>query len=126
MESTRQQRINKLLQKELGDIFLLDAKNMPGVLVTVSEVRVSPDLSFAKVFLSIFPSAKGEGLIKNISANAKAIRYDLGTRIGKQVRIIPELAFSLDTSLDYLERIDSLLSADKSKESDNQEEGTKE
>lgn len=113
MESTRQQRINKLLQKELGDIFLLDAKNMPGVLVTVSEVRVSPDLSFAKVFLSIFPSDKGKTLIKNITNNSKAIRYDLGTRIGKQVRIIPELAFSLDTSLDYLERIDTLLNEDK-------------
>lgn len=115
MESTRQQKINRLLQKELGDIFLLDAKNMPGVLVTVSEVRVSPDLSFAKVFLSIFPSDKGKTLIKNISQNAKAIRYDLGTRIGKQVRVIPELAFSLDTSLDYLEKIDSLLNDDKKK-----------
>lgn len=113
MESTRQQRINRLLQKELGDIFLLDAKNMPGVLVTVSEVRVSLDLSFAKVFLSIFPSDKGKTLIKNITSNSKAIRYDLGTRIGKQVRIIPELAFSLDTSLDYLERIDTLLNEDK-------------
>ena len=122
MESTRQQRINRLLQKELGDIFLLDAKNMPGVLVTVSEVRVSPDLSFAKVFLSIFPSDKGKTLIKNVSANSKGIRYDLGTRIGKQVRIIPELAFSLDTSLDYLERIDTLLNADKNKEVDSKDE----
>lgn len=112
MESTRQQKINKLLQKELGDIFLLDAKNVPGIIISVSEVRVSPDLGFAKVFISVFPSAKGAELIKNIQANAKAVRFELGKRIGKQVRIIPELAFHLDSSLDYVENIDNLLNND--------------
>lgn len=112
MESTRQQKINKLLQKELGDIFLLDAKNLPGVLISVSEVRISPDLSIAKVFLSIFPSNKGEEIINNVQKNKKTIRYELGKRIGKQVRIIPELIFKLDSSLDYLDKIDNLLKKD--------------
>lgn len=116
MESMRQQKINRYLQKELGEIFLLDAKNMPGVIVTVSEVRVSPDLGFAKVFLSIFPSAKGKELIKNIQANSKGVRFELGNRLAKQLRVIPELAFQLDESLDYLENIDNLLKGDKKDE----------
>ena len=95
--------------KELGDIFLLQTKSMHGVLVSVSAVRISPDMSIARVYLSIFPSEKGEELIKNINANMKSIRYELGTRVRFQLRIIPELKFFLDDSLDYLERIDELL-----------------
>ncbi|CCX63179.1 MAG TPA: 30S ribosome-binding factor RbfA [Bacteroides togonis] len=109
METTRQNKIARLLQKELGDIFLLQTKSMHGVLVSVSAVRISPDMSIARVYLSIFPSEKGEELIKNINANMKSIRYELGTRVRFQLRIIPELKFFLDDSLDYLERIDELL-----------------
>lgn len=109
METTRQNKISRLLQKELGDIFLLQTKSMHGVLVSVSAVRISPDMSIARVYLSIFPSEKGEELIKNINANMKSIRYELGTRVRFQLRIIPELKFFLDDSLDYLERIDELL-----------------
>ena len=110
METTRQNKIARLLQKELGDIFLLQTKSMMhGVLVSVSAVRISPDMSIARVYLSIFPSEKGEELIKNINANMKSIRYELGTRVRFQLRIIPELKFFLDDSLDYLERIDELL-----------------
>ena len=109
METTRQNKIARLLQKELGDIFLLQTKSMHGVLVSVSAVRISPDMSIARVYLSIFPSEKGEELIKNINANMKSIRYELGTRMRFQLRIIPELKFFLDDSLDYLERIDELL-----------------
>ena len=109
METTRQNTIARLLQKELGDIFLLQTKSMHGVLVSVSAVRISPDMSIARVYLSIFPSEKGEELIKNINANMKSIRYELGTRVRFQLRIIPELKFFLDDSLDYLERIDELL-----------------
>lgn len=116
MESMRQQKVSRLIQKELGDIFLLDSKKMAGVLVSVTEVRISPDLGFAKVFLSIFPSDKGEALIKNIQENIKSIRYDLGKRVGKQLRIVPDLAFHLDTSLDYLENIDNLLNGSKTTE----------
>lgn len=117
MESMRQQRVGKLLQKELGDIFLLDSKNMPGLLVSVSEVRVSPDLGFAKIFLSIFPSDKGKDLIKNVQQNVKSIRFELGKRVAKQLRIIPDLAFYLDESLDYVEKIDNLLGKEKDTES---------
>lgn len=109
METTRQNKIARLLQKELSEIFLLQTKSMHGVLVSVSAVRISPDLSIARVYLSIFPSEKGKELIKNINANMKSIRYELGTRVRFQLRIIPELKFFLDDSLDYLEHIDELL-----------------
>jgi ribosome-binding factor A len=109
METTRQNKIARLLQKELGDMFLLQAKAMKGTLISVSVVRISPDLSVAKAYLSIFPSEQGQEIIKNINENAKSIRYELGTRVRHQLRIIPELKFFLDDSLDYLEKIDSLL-----------------
>ncbi|WP_321334310.1 30S ribosome-binding factor RbfA [uncultured Bacteroides sp.] len=109
METTRQNKISRLLQKELSDIFLLQAKAMTGTLVSVSVVRISPDMSVARVYLSIFPSDKGEELVKNVNENAKSIRYELGTRVRHQLRIIPELKFFIDDSLDYIEKIDSLL-----------------
>ena len=109
MEGTRLQKIERLLQKELGDIFQKQTQAMHGVLVSVSVVRVSPDLSVARAYLSIFPSAKGEELLKAIRANTKAIRYDLGQRVRLQLREIPELSFFIDDSLDYIEHIDSLL-----------------
>jgi ribosome-binding factor A len=109
MQPTRLQKIGRLIQKELGDIFLLQTKQLPGVLVSVSAVRVSPDLSVARVYLSIFPSEKGAELLKNIRENTKAVRFDLGQRIRMQVRKIPELTFFIDDSLDYLENIDKLL-----------------
>lgn len=109
MESTRQSKIERLLQKELSEIFLLQTKAMPGVLVSVSAVRISPDLSIARVYLSIFPSAKSEEMVKNINDNMKSIRFELGTRVRHQLRIIPELKFFVDDSLDYIEKIDALL-----------------
>ncbi len=109
MESTRLQKIGRLLQKELSDIFQKQTQAMRGVLVSVSVVRVSPDLGVAKAYLSIFPSNKSEELLEAIRANTKAIRYDLGQRVGKQLRIIPELSFFIDDSLDYIEHIDELL-----------------
>ena len=109
MEGTRLQKIERLLQKELSDIFQKQTQAMHGVLVSVSVVRVSPDLSVAKAYLSIFPSAKGEELLKAIRANTKAIRYDLGQRVRLQLLKIPELSFFIDDSLDYIEHIDSLL-----------------
>lgn len=118
METTRQQKINRLIQKELGEIFLLQTKAMPGILVSVSGVRISPDLSVAKAYLSIFPSDKGKELLTNIKTNVKAIRYDLGQRLGKQLRIIPELVFYIDDSLDYLENIDKLLNSENKKENE--------
>ena len=109
METTRQNKIARLLQKELGDIFLLQTKAMSGVLISVSAVRISPDMSVARAYLSIFPSEKAPEIIRNINDNMKSIRYELGTRVRHQLRIIPELKFFLDDSLDYLEHIDELL-----------------
>lgn len=116
MDTTRQQKINRLIQKELSDIFLKDARLMRGVIITVSTVRISPDLGNAKVYLSIFPSEKAKELLKNIKDNTKVVRYDLGQRVGKQLRIIPELSFFLDDSLDYIENIDKLLNSGNKKE----------
>ena len=109
METTRQNKISRLLQKELSEIFLLQTKAMPGVLVSVSAVRISPDMSIARVYLSVFPSERAEEIVKNVNDNMKTIRYELGTRVRHQLRIIPELKFFVDDSLDYIEKIDSLL-----------------
>lgn len=109
METTRQNKIARLIQKELSEIFMLQTKVMKGVLVTVSVCRISPDMSICRVYLSAFPSAKAEEIIKNINENAKAIRFELGKRVRYQLRIIPELKFFLDDSLDYIENIDHLL-----------------
>ena len=109
METTRQNKIARLIQKELSEIFLAQTKSMPGVLVSVSVVRISPDMSYARAYLSIFPSERAEEIVKNINANAKAIRFELGGRVRHQLRIIPELRFFIDDSLDYAEKIDQLL-----------------
>lgn len=109
MDTTRQSKIERLIQKELGDIFQRQTQGMRGVLVSVTHVRISPDLSVATAHLSIFPSERGEELLRNINANVKTVRYELGRRLGKQLRIIPELRFFIDDSLDYIAHIDELL-----------------
>ena len=109
METTRQNKISRLIQKELSEIFLLQTKSMNGVLVSVSAVRISPDMSIARVYRSVFPSERSQEIVKNINDNMKSIRYELGTRVRHQLRIIPELKFFVDDSLDYAERIDELL-----------------
>ncbi len=109
MQETRQNRISRLLQKELSLIFQSQTRAMHGVMVSVTRVKISPDLSICTAYLSVFPSEKGEEMLKNINANEKSIRYDLGTRVRNQLRIIPELRFFIDDSLDYIERIDELL-----------------
>lgn len=113
METTRQNKIARLIQKELSDIFQKQTRATHGILVSVSAVRISPDLSVARAYLSIFPSEKGEEIIRNINANAKTIRYELGNRVRHQLRIIPEIKYFLDDSLDYLEHIDQLLNTTK-------------
>ena len=109
METTRQNKIARLIQKELSDIFLLQTKAMNGVWVSVSVVRISPDMSVARAYLSVFPSERSEEIVKNINDNMKSIRYELGSRVRHQLRIIPELKFFVDDSLDYIENIDRLL-----------------
>ena len=108
--STRQLKVAREIQKDLAEI--IRSKGMAafgGALVTVSEVRVSPDLSVAKVFVSIFPSDKQESVMQLLEENNKAIRGELGHLVAKQFRIVPELIFLLDSTLDYAEHIEELL-----------------
>ena len=108
-EETRQAKISRLLQKELAQIFQSQTRMMHGVMVSVTRVKISPDLSICTAHLSVFPSEKAEEILNNVNANVKTIRYDLGQRIRNQVRIIPELRFFIDDSLDYIDHIDELL-----------------
>ena len=109
MESTRQNKIARLIQKDLSTIFQSQTRKTRGVLVSVSIVRVSPDLSVAKAYLSIYPSARAQEILDNINAQTSQIRYELGMLERHQLRIIPELKFFIDDSLDYIENIDNLL-----------------
>ena len=98
-----------MLQKELSLIFQQQTRATHGVMISVTRTKISPDLSICTAYLSVFPSEKGEEILTNINANSKQIRYELGTRVRNQMRIIPELRFFIDDSLDYIERIDELL-----------------
>lgn len=122
MESTRQAKIARLIQKELSEIFRQQTAKTHGVLVSVSTVRVSPDLSTAKAYLSVFPSNKSQEMIENINRNAKTIRYELAQIVRYQLRKTPELSFYLDDSLDYIENIDNLLEEDARKHPASSEE----
>ena len=109
-QSTRQQKVSRELQRDLSEI--IRCKGMAafgGAMVTVSEVRISPDLSIAKVYVSIFPSAKQQEVMKMLEEERRHLRGELGRQVAKQLRIVPELDFYLDTTLDYAEHIDELL-----------------
>lgn len=120
MESTRQNKVARLLQKELGDIFQKESMNMfRGALISVTVVRVAPDLSFARVYVSIFAPSKDEKeLFVAVQNKAKTIRQMLAQKVAKQLRIIPELAFFLDDSIEYQENIDRLLHSSNATEKD--------
>ncbi len=109
METTRQAKIARLIQKELSEILRLQTAKTHGIIISVSAVRISPDLSIAKAYLSVFPSAKAPEILENLTRNAKTIRYYLGQKVRFQLRKVPELSFYLDDSLDYIENIDNLL-----------------
>ena len=109
MQETRQAKISRLLQKELAQIFQSQTRMMHGMMVSVTRVKISPDLSVCTAYLSVFPSENAEEIVANVNANMKTIRYELGQRIRNQVRIIPELRFFIDDSLDYIDHIDELL-----------------
>ena len=109
-KSTRQQKVAKELQRNFAEI--IRSKGMAafdGAMVTVSGVRVSPDLSVAKVYVSIFPSEKAEKVMSLLNDNVRMYRGELGAMVAKQLRIVPELVFYLDSSLDYVEHIEELL-----------------
>lgn len=109
MQETRQNKISRLLQKELSLIFQGQTRMLHGVLVSVTRVRISPDLSVCTAYLSVFPSEKASEIVDNITKNTQTLRYELGTRIRHQMRIVPELRFFVDDSLDYIDHIDELL-----------------
>ena len=110
MSSIRQQKVARLLQKEISQIFHLNGANwFPGTMVTVTVVRPSPDFSFAKVYLSVFGKMEPKECVDLISAHSKMVRGELGKRIGKQLRITPEVAYYVEDSLEYAEEIEKIL-----------------
>lgn len=116
METKRQAKIARLIQKELSEIFRKQTSALGGVIVSVSAVRVSPDLSIAKAYLSIFPSDKSNEILENINRQAKTVRYELAQNVKEVLRKCPELQFYLDDSLDYIENIDRLLGPHKERD----------
>ena len=110
METTRQNKISRLIQRELGEILRLEGRNLfKGAMITVTKVYITPDLSIAKVYLSLFATQNKDELLNNIMKHAGEIRGKLGNRIRHQLRAVPELHFYEDDSLDYIENIENLL-----------------
>lgn len=110
MDSIRQSKVGRLIQRDLSEMFQRECKEYAlGAMLSVTAVRVSPDLSYARVYLSIFPSGQTEKVMESIEEHNKNIRFLLGKKIGKQTRIVPELKFFVDDSLDYIDKIDELL-----------------
>jgi len=110
MESTRQQKISRLIQKDLGVIFQQESRNLfGGALITVTKVQVSKDLAIAKVYLSLFITSDKQALLDKIRHHGREIRHHLVQLVHQQLRVMPELHFFLDDSLDYIENIDQLL-----------------
>jgi len=109
MESTRQKKISRMLQKELGQIIQRKTAELGGKLITVTTVRISPDLSVARIYLSIFPATEVEKTLASVKEIIPQIRHELGNLVRHQLRIVPELAFFIDDSLDYIEKIEKLL-----------------
>ncbi len=110
MENTRQQKIARQIQKDLGEMFSRElAEIVRGAMVTVTEVRMSPDLEYARVWVSVFPFDRHEGIMTSLDANNWLIRKTLGGKVRNQMRVVPELTFVLDDSFEYIEKIDNLL-----------------
>lgn len=109
METTRQSKVSRLIQKDLGEIFQRNAQTVfAGAMITVTKVNITRDLSIAKVYLSVF-GKDPSNVIKVVQASTKQIRKQLASRIKNQVKAIPELRFFIDDSIDYLENIEQLL-----------------
>ena len=110
MTTTRQHKVSRLLQKELAQYFQKNGSKITGgKMVTVTVVRISPDLGVSKVYLSIFPGEGNQDALKAVSDKSGLIRSEMGRILRNQLRHIPEFVFYLDDSLDYIDRIDNLL-----------------
>jgi ribosome-binding factor A len=109
MESKRQQKVARQLQKDLSEIFQRDVPHLfNGAFITVTNVRISPDLSVARVYLSFLAAKNKELLLETIQEKGKVIRQHLGERVRHQLRIVPELAFFLDDTAEYADKMDKL------------------
>ena len=109
MDSTRQNKFSRLIQKELAEIFQREGKSYYGnSFVTLTKVKVTPDLGLARIYLSIFKDKNPEGVIENLRKHMHEIRGKLGNKIKHQARIIPSLEFFLDDTLDYVEKMDAV------------------
>lgn len=109
MESKRQQKFAGVIQEDLASIFQREGMSfLPNTLVTITKVRVTPDLALARIFLSFFNNANTQLALQTIKLHASEIRYKLGARIKDQVRIIPQLEFFIDDTSDYVERMDKI------------------
>ena len=122
METKRQAKIARLIQKDLSEIFRRQTSALGGVIVSVSQVRITPDLSIAKAYLSIFPPERSAEILENIKKQSKTVRYELAQDVKEVLRKCPELQFYLDDSLDYIENIDRLLGPHKEREEETKEE----
>jgi len=109
MESKRQQKFAGVIQEDLATIFQREGMSfLPNTLVTITKVRVTPDLALARIFLSFFNNVNPHTALQTIKLHASEIRYKLGARIKDQVRIIPQLEFFIDDTSDYVERMDKI------------------
>ena len=121
MESKRQQKFAGVIQEDLAAIFQREGINyLPNTLITITRVRVTPDLAIARVFLSFFNNTNTPLALQTIKLHANEIRYKLGARIKDQVRIIPQLEFFIDDTGEYVERMDKIF--DKISKEDRQSE----
>ena len=110
METTRQKKVSRLILKELSIIFQKESRQFLGnILLTITQVRVSPDLSVSKIYLSMFPAEDPEASLNTLNQNKKFFRNLLGRQLKNQLRIVPELIFYIDDSAEYAEEIDRLL-----------------
>ncbi|NQV78654.1 MAG: 30S ribosome-binding factor RbfA [Lutibacter sp.] len=114
METNRQKKIAGVLQKDLADVLQHAAQDgMKGVIISVTKVQVTSDLSQAKVYLSVFPQLNRQLILKGVQENTSTIRYEMAKRTRNQLRRMPELSFFIDDSLDYIEDIDNALKGKK-------------
>jgi ribosome-binding factor A len=110
MDSTRQNRVSKQIQKDLSEIILQSGKSIvAGKMLTITRVRITPDLELAKAYVSVFPSGNSQEAVDTLNTHSSQIRFELGQRIRHQVRIVPNIRFYLDDSLDYIDNINNLL-----------------
>lgn len=110
IQSTRQQKIARLIQRDVAEILQKECRGLgAGAMITVTTVRVSPDFAYAKIYFSIFPSSRSAEVLEELEKNNWLIRRELGKRIRNQLKIVPELQFFVDDSLEYIENINSLL-----------------